>query len=130
QTIETEIPKELKIKEIENKKEDLLKYIRDTIVKMKRDLVEKEKKLAECSNSLSISSFKLQVETDAKQAQLDIDKINDELKQVGEKIATIKSQQDIANRLHLVDGKCPVCDSSVEKLTHCLMKNISHQNLR
>ena len=116
QTIEKEIPKELKIKEIESKKEDLLKYIRDSIVKMKRDLVEKEKKLAECSNSLSIASLKIQVETDAKQAQLDIDKINTELKQVGEKIATIKSQQDIANRLHLVDGKCPVCDSSVEKL--------------
>lgn len=115
-TIETEIPKELKIKEIENKKEDLLRYIRDTIVKMKRDLVEKEKKLAECSNSLSIASLKVQVEIDAKQAQLDIDKINTELKQVGENTATIKSQQDIANRLHLVDGKCPVCDSSVEKL--------------
>jgi len=85
QTIETEIPKELKIKEIENKKEDLLKYIRDSIVKMKRDLVEKEKKLAECSNSLSIASLKLQVESDAKQAQLDIDKINTELKHVGEK---------------------------------------------
>lgn len=116
QTIETEMPKELKIKEIENKKEDLLRYIRDSIVKMKRDLIEKERKLAECSNSLSIASFKLQVESDAKQAQLDIDKINTELKQVGEKIATIKSQQDIANRLHLVDGKCPVCDSSVDKL--------------
>ena len=116
QAIETEMPKELKIKEIDNKKEDLLKYIRDSIVKMKRDLVEKEKKFAECSNSLSIASFRLQVESDAKQAQLDIDKINTELKQVGEKIATIKSQQDIANRLHLVDGKCPVCDSSVEKL--------------
>src|SRR6185312_9502400 len=116
QDVETEMPKEIKIKEIESKKEDLLRYIRDSIVKMKHDLVEKERKLAECSNSLSIASFKIQVESDAKQAQLDIDRINTELKQVGEKIATIKSQQDIANRLHLVDGKCPVCDSSVDKL--------------
>lgn len=116
QNIETEMPKELKIKEIENKKEDLLRYIRDSIVKMKRDLVEKEKKLAECSNSLSIASVKLQVEVGAKQAQSDIDRISTELKQVGEKIAVIQSQQDIANRLHLVDGKCPVCDSNVDKL--------------
>ncbi len=116
QNIESSIPKELKIKEIENKKEDLLRYIRDSIVKMKRDLVEKEKRLAECSNSLSISSIKSQVESDAIQAQLDIDRINTESRQVGEKIASIQSQQDIANRLHLVEGKCPVCDSKVDKL--------------
>ncbi len=116
QNIESSTPKELKIKEIENKKEDLLRYIRDSIIKMKRDLVEKEKRLADCSNSLSISSAKSQVESDAKQAQSDIDRINTELRHIGEKIASIQSQQDIANRLHLVDGKCPVCDSKVDKL--------------
>ncbi len=116
QNIESSTPKELKIKEIENKKEDLLRHIRDSIVKMKRDLVEKEKRLVECSDSLSISSVKSQVESDAKQAQSDIDRINTESRQIGEKIASIQSQQDIANRLHLVDGKCPVCDSKVDKL--------------
>ncbi|MHB8546140.1 MAG: AAA family ATPase [Nitrosotalea sp.] len=116
QNIESGIPKELKIREIENKKEDLLRHLRDSMGKMKRDLVEKEKRLVECSNSLSISSVKFQVESDAKQAQSDIDRINTELRQVGEKIASVQSQQDIANRLHLVDGKCPVCDSKVDKL--------------
>ncbi|MDE1811359.1 MAG: SMC family ATPase [Thaumarchaeota archaeon] len=116
QNIESSIPKELKIKEIENKKEDLLRHIRDSIVKMKRDLVEKEKRLVECSDSLSIASAKSQVELDANQTQSYIDRINTELRQIGEKIASIQSQQDIANRLHLVDGKCPVCDSKVDKL--------------
>jgi exonuclease SbcC len=116
QNIESNTPKELKIKEIENKKEDLLRHLRDSIVKMKQDLVEKEKRLAECSSSLSILSVKSQVESDTKQAQSDIDRINIEQRQVGEKIASIQSQQDIANRLHLVDGKCPVCDSKVDKL--------------
>lgn len=116
QNIESDTPKELKIKEIENKKEDLLRHLRDSMVRMKRDLVENEKRLAECSNSLLISSVKFQVESDAKQAQLDIDRISTELRQVGEKMASVQSQQDIANRLHLVDGKCPVCDSKVDKL--------------
>jgi len=123
QNIESSIPKELKIKEIDNKKEDLLRHIRDSIVKMKQDLVEKEKRLAECSNSLSISSVKSQVESEAVQAQSDIDRINTELRQMGEKIASIQSQQDIANRLHLVDGKCPVCDSKVEKLNPLFDEN-------
>ncbi|MDE1840846.1 AAA family ATPase [Candidatus Nitrosotalea okcheonensis] len=114
--IEIETPKETKIKEIEREKEDLLRYIRDSIVKMKRDLVEKEKKFSDCSNSLSVTKVKLQVESDTEQIQLDIDNIQAELKQVEEKITIIQSQQDIANKLHLVDGKCPVCDSSVDKL--------------
>ncbi|CUR51993.1 SMC domain-containing protein [Nitrosotalea devaniterrae] len=116
QNIESEIPKEMKIKELENKKEDLLRYLRNSIVSMKRELVEKERKFAECSNSLSILSFKSQVESDMKQTQTEIDRIDFESKKTGEKIATIQGQQDIANRLHLVDGKCPVCDSKVDRL--------------
>jgi exonuclease SbcC len=118
QDIESSMPKELKIKEIENKKEDLLRHLRDSTFRIKQDLVEKEKRFAECSDSLSISSVKLQVESDAIQAQSDIDRISTELRQIGEKIASMQSQQDIANKLHLVDGKCPVCDSKVDKLNH------------
>jgi exonuclease SbcC len=116
QKIELDAPKELKIKDIENKKEDLLRYLRNSIVTIKRELGEKERRLAECSNSLSIISLKSQVETEIKQIQSEIDRINSESKQAGEKIAMILGQQDIANRLHLVDGKCPVCDSKVDKL--------------
>ncbi|MDE1769558.1 MAG: SMC family ATPase [Thaumarchaeota archaeon] len=114
--IESEAPKELKIKDIENKKEDLLRYLRNSIVSIKRELVEKERRLAECSNSLSVISLKAQVESEIKQIQSNIDQIRVESKEAGEKIAMIRGQQDIANRLHLVDGKCPVCDSKVDKL--------------
>ncbi len=116
QKIESEAPKELKIKDIENKKDDLLRYLRNSIVSIKRELAEKERKLFECSNSLSVVSSKLQVESDIKHTQSEIDRIHIESKKVGEKIAMMRGQQDIANRLHLVDGKCPVCDSKVNKL--------------
>jgi len=116
QKIESEAPKELKIKDIENKKEDLLRYLRNSIVSIKRELEDKERKLAECSNSLSVLSFRPQVESEIKHVQSEIDRIRTESKEAGEKIAMIRGQQDIANRLHLVDGKCPVCDSKVDKL--------------
>ncbi|MGI0018805.1 MAG: AAA family ATPase [Nitrosotalea sp.] len=116
QNIESEIPKEMKVKELENKKDDLLRYLRNSIVSMKQELVEKERKFAECSNSLSIISLKPQTESDMRQVQTEIDMIDVASKETGEKIATIQGQQDIANRLHLVDGKCPVCDSKVDRL--------------
>ncbi|HEU5488518.1 MAG TPA: SbcC/MukB-like Walker B domain-containing protein [Candidatus Nitrosotalea sp.] len=90
---------------------------------MKRELAEKERRFTECSNSLSILSFKSQVESEIKQVQSEIDRINDESKQTGEKIATIRGQQDIANKLHLVDGKCPVCDSKVDRLNPLFDEN-------
>ncbi len=116
QEIESEAPKELKIKEIENKKEDLLRYLRNAIVSKKRELEEKQKRLADCTNSLSIASTRAQIEHEVNQVQTEIDKIRINTKDAGEKIAMIRGQQEIANRLHLVDGKCPVCDSKVDKL--------------
>jgi exonuclease SbcC len=121
--IESEIPKEVKIKELENKKEDLLRYLRNSIVSMKRELAEKERRFAECSNSLLVSSLKSQVESDMNHVQVEIDKIEAELKKTGEKIASIQSQQDIAKRLRLIDGKCPVCDSKVDKLNPLFDEN-------
>ncbi|MFZ0183357.1 MAG: AAA family ATPase [Nitrosotalea sp.] len=116
QKIESEAPKETKIKDIENKKEDLLKYLRNSIVSIKQELVEKEKKLADCSSSLTILSFRSQVESEINHTQSEMDRIRIESKEAGEKIAMIRGQQDIVNKIHLVDGKCPVCDSKVDKL--------------
>ena len=114
--IEDESPKELKIKEIENRKEELAKYLRNAVTSIKRDLAEKERKLSECSNSLSTLSLKSQVESEIKQIQQDIERIKIESKETGEKIAKIKGQQEIANKIQLVDGKCPVCNSKVDRL--------------
>ncbi len=116
QEIEIETPKELKIKEIVNKKDDLVKYLKNFITTKKREVDEKKRRLAECTNSLSITSVKPHIEQEMKNIQADIDRIRGQTKEAGEKIAMIKGQQEIANRLHLIDGKCPVCDSKVDKL--------------
>ena len=116
QEIEIETPKELKIKEIVNKKDDLVKYLKNFITTKKREVDEKKRRLAECTNSLSITSVKPHIEQEMKNIQADIDRILGQTKEAGEKIAMIRGQQEIANRLHLIDGKCPVCDSKVDKL--------------
>ena len=121
--IEEDTPKELKIKEIETRKDELAKYVRNKIVDFKRELVEKEKKLAESTNSLSIISLKIQVESDTKQTQNDLEKYRLESMETNEKIGKIKSQQEIAGKLHLTDGKCPVCNSKVDSLNPLFEEN-------
>jgi exonuclease SbcC len=114
--IEIETPKEIKSREIEKRKDELVSYLRNVVTSNQKEIAEKERKIAECSSSLSVLSVKPQVESEARQVQLNIEQIRMELKEVGEKIAKIKGQQEIAGRIHITDGKCPVCDSKVDHI--------------
>ncbi len=113
--IDSQTPKELKSTEIENRKAELAKYLKNTIASAKKEIIEKEKKFADCTASLSLVITKPQIESENRQAQQDMEKIRAESKE-GEKIAKLKGQQEIASKLHLVDGKCPVCDSKVDHI--------------
>ncbi len=114
--IEIESPKELKIKEIENRKDELVRYLRNAVTSIKKDIAEKERRFSECSSSLPFLATKPQVESEGRQIQQEWEKSRLESREVGEKIAKLKGQQEIANKLHLVDGKCPVCDSKVDRI--------------
>ncbi len=114
--IEIERPKEIKSKEIEKRKDELASYLRNAVTSIQKEIVEKERKIMECSSSLSALSVKPQVESEIRQVQYHIEQIRMELKEVGEKIAKIKGQQEIAGKIHITDGKCPVCDSKVDHI--------------
>ncbi len=114
--IEIETPKEIKSREIEKRKDELVSYLRNAVTSNQKEIAEKERKIAECSSSLSVLSVKPQVESETSQVQLNIEQIRIELKEVGEKIAKIKGQQEIAGKIHIMDGKCPVCDSKVDHI--------------
>lgn len=114
--IESDAPKELKTKEIEKRKDELVLYLRNAVTSIKREVAEKERKLAECTSSLPVLAVKSQVESEIRQAQRDMERIRNESKEIGEKIAKIKGQQEIAGKLQMIDGKCPVCDSKVDHI--------------
>lgn len=114
--IESDVPKELKSRDLEKRKEELEIYLRNAVTSIKREIAEKERKLAECSSSLPILSVKPQIEYEARQVQRDMERIRNESRDIGEKMAKIKGQQEIAGRLQVIDGKCPVCDSKVDHI--------------
>ena len=114
--IEVEAPKELKIKEIERRKEELARYLRNAVTSINREIAEKERRLSECSESFTLLATKAQVESEGRQAQQEIEQIQAESRSAGENMAKIKGQQEIAVRLQMVDGKCPVCDSKVDRI--------------
>lgn len=114
--IENEAPKELKIKEIERRKEELVRYLRNAVTSINREIAEKEKRFSECSESFTVLAAKTHVESENMQIQQEIDKIQTESRDTREKMAKIKGQQEVAGKLQMVDGRCPVCDSKVDHI--------------
>lgn len=127
--IESEAPKEIKIKEIEKRKEEISRYLRNAVTSIKNQIVEKERRYAECSGSLSIVASKSQLESYNLQIQQDLDKVRTESKDLNDKISKIKGQQEIADKLCLVDGKCPVCDSKVDHINPLFEQEHLHKEL-
>lgn len=115
--IDLEAPKELKIKEIETRREELARYIRGAITAINGQIAEKERKVSDCSRSLDLVSAKEGAESESSEAQQVLDRISAETRDARDMLAKIRGQQEIAGRLKMVDGKCPVCDSRVDRIS-------------
>jgi DNA repair protein SbcC/Rad50 len=115
--IESESPKEVKTRELETRKSELVYYLKNAISAQKKEILEKEKKLTECANCLPIVLAKSETEHKIKQLEQDLEKTRLQIMESSEKIGNLTGQQELAGKLKLVDGKCPVCDSKVDSLS-------------
>ncbi len=115
--IENESPKEVKIRELETRKNELASYLKNAIASLKKEILEKEKKYSECTNCLPIVLTRVETEHKIKQLELELEKTRLQIREFSEKIGKLRGQQELAGKLQLVDGKCPVCDSKVDHLS-------------
>jgi exonuclease SbcC len=116
QKIETELPKIDKLKQLESRKEELVKYAKEAISSIREDILEKEKKIHDCEGCFEYLNDKNSVEKSLQIIESDIEKTEEEIQTYKMKVISLKEQQSLAEKLHLKDGKCPVCDSKVDHL--------------
>ncbi|HJU13949.1 MAG TPA: AAA family ATPase [Candidatus Nitrosotalea sp.] len=114
--IDAEAPKEVKIRELEKRKEELARQVRNAIMSIKSQIAEKERRLAECTSCMGLVPSKASLEAESTRYQTELERIAAEARDARDRLAMIRGQQDIAGKLRLVDGKCPVCDSEVERI--------------
>src|SRR5437867_5493044 len=114
--IELESPKETKIKELENRKMELAQYLKNAISSIKTEISEKERKLSDCTECLLFISSKSRKEVELKKLETQLDNTRTQIKETLEKISKISGQEELASKIKLIDGKCPVCDSKVDHL--------------
>ncbi len=114
--LETETPKIDKINQLELRKDELSKYAKDTMKGIQQKISENERKIRDCEGCFDIIEQKIDFETKIQKVEEALEDSSNKIQEMLSQIASLKEKQILASKLQLKDNKCPVCDSTVEKL--------------
>ncbi|HEY8109644.1 MAG TPA: AAA family ATPase, partial [Candidatus Nitrosotenuis sp.] len=116
QKIETESPKETILIQIEHRKNELAKYAKDAILLIQRNIAEKEKKIQACQGCFELAISRGMLESTLQKTETEIESAGKKIQELSKQVAILKEHESLAKKLQLQDGKCPVCDSTVDHL--------------
>ncbi len=114
--LEKESPKESKLRELEERKGDLIKYAREAILSIKNEIAENERKIRDCEGCFDHVEAKKGTERKLEELGIKIESVTKKIQQNSLQIERLKEQQALASKLKLKNDKCPVCDSKVDHL--------------
>lgn len=114
--LEKESPKESKLIELEERKGDLIKYAREAILSIQREIAENERKIKDCEECFEHVGKKKGIEEQLKEFSTLIESTTKKIQQASLQIERLKEQLALASKLELKNDKCPVCDSKVKHL--------------
>jgi len=120
--IQTNTSKESQLKELDSRKNELISYVRDVIKSIQREVSEKEQTVNECKPCFAVSRNTEELQIENNKNQQDLVAIETELNDLEKKQVRLEEHEDLAERLELKDGKCPVCDTSVDHLNPLFQK--------
>ena len=120
--IQNDSTKESQLKDLESRKKEWQEYAMDTIKSIKKDVAEKEEIVNECKPCFAISKNKNEIESEINKIQKKLTAIESELDDLEKKQVRLEEHEELAEKLVLKDGKCPVCDSTVDHLKPLFQK--------
>ena len=120
--IQDDSSKESQLKELESRKKEWQEYAMHIIKSIKNEVAEKEEIVNECKPCFAISKNRNEIETKINESQKKLSAIESELSDLEKKQVRLEEHEELAEKLVLKDGKCPVCDSSVDHLKPLFQK--------
>ncbi|NDF34874.1 MAG: SMC family ATPase [Nitrosopumilaceae archaeon] len=112
----SESSKEITVKQIEERKSEFAKYVKDAIVSIQKTITEKERKIRDCQSCFDAALKKDDLDYKLQTIKTEIENIVRKTAELQTKKAVLLEHAELAKKLQLQDGKCPVCDSHVDKL--------------
>ena len=114
--IEIETPKIDKINQLELRKNELLRYVKETVGGIQQQISENERKMRDCKGCFEEIKLKGDFESKIQKVEEAVEETLKKIQEMSSQIASLREKQILASKLQLKDNKCPVCDSTVEKL--------------
>jgi len=120
--IQNDSTKESQLKDLESRKKEWQEYAKDVIKSIQNEVTEKEEIVNECKPCFTISKNKNEIESEINKIQKELSVIESELSSLEKKQVRLEEHEELAEKLVLQDGKCPVCDSTVDHLKPLFQK--------
>jgi len=120
--IQDDSTKESQLKDLESRKKEWQEYAKDVIKSIQNEVTEKEEIVNECKPCFTISKNKNEIESEINKIQKELSVIESELSSLEKKQIRLEEHEELAEKLVLKDGKCPVCDSTVDHLKPLFQK--------
>ena len=114
--LEIETPKIDKINQLELRKNELLKYVKEREGVIQQQISENERKIRDCEGCFEEIKENTGFEIKIQKVEQAVEETLKKIQEMSNQIASLKEKQVLASKLQLKDNKCPVCDSTVEKL--------------
>ena len=114
--LEIETPKIDKINQLELRKNELLRYVKETVGGIQQQISENERKMRDCEGCFEEIKLKGDFESKIQKVEEAVEETLKKIQEMSSQIASLREKQILASKLQLKDNKCPVCDSTVEKL--------------
>lgn len=114
--VDTDSAKESILKQIEDRKSEFTRYVRDAIISIQKNITEKERKIRDCQDCFEMTNKKDELEYTIHTIKTEIEETHKKITEHETKKAILNEHVELAKKLQLQDGKCPVCDSHVDKL--------------
>ena len=120
--IQDDTSKESQLKDLESRKKEWKEYAMEVIKSIKKEVAEKEEIVNECKPYFAISKNRNDIESIINKIQKELSTIKSKLSDLEKKQVRLEENVELAEKLVLKDGKCPVCDSSVDHLKPLFQK--------
>ncbi|WP_238535960.1 AAA family ATPase [Candidatus Nitrosopumilus koreensis] len=127
--VEAEAPKIDKINQLELRKKELIEYAKGAIHEIQHEISENERKIHDCEACFEPASLKGDLESKIQKIEQAVEETLKKVQDMRNQTASLKEKQILASKLQLKDNKCPVCDSSVEKLKPIFQEDHLKQEL-
>jgi len=120
--IQSDSTKESQLKDLESRRKEWQEYAKDVIKSIQNEVTEKEEIVNECKPCFALSKNKNEIESEINKNQKELSVIESELSSLEKKQVRLEEHEELAEKLVLKDGKCPVCDSTVDHLKPLFQK--------